>query len=67
MLCSKLLPVAPIGSKPTDFERVITGDKSWFFRYYPGDWVWAESHDDVPPQLKPRRHKQTLGFDSFVS
>jgi hypothetical protein len=46
MSYSQLLLTAPMEHKPTDFERVITGDESWFSLYYPRHSVWAAWPDD---------------------
>jgi hypothetical protein len=34
---SRLPLAALMEDMPTDFERVFTGDESWFFQYYPYD------------------------------
>jgi hypothetical protein len=35
---SKLLLTAQMEQKASDFQRIIAGDESWFFLYYPSGW-----------------------------
>jgi hypothetical protein len=49
---SKLSLTALVKHKPTDFERVITGDESRFFLYYFRDSLWTASRSDLPHRIK---------------
>jgi hypothetical protein len=52
VLYAKLLLTALIEHNPIDFERIITGDESWFFLYYPRDPARELSRDDHPHRIK---------------
>jgi transposase len=41
-------------SQADNFERVITGDESWFFLYYPHESAWAPSREDVPERIRQK-------------
>jgi transposase len=45
---SRLLAKALEKEQPNKFQRVITGDESWFFLYYPHDSACAASRDLLP-------------------
>jgi hypothetical protein len=49
---SRLLLTALTEHKPIDSERVITGDQSWFFRYYHRDSARGALHDDLLYRIK---------------
>jgi hypothetical protein len=44
--------------KSTDFERVITGDESWFSLYDPCHSVWAALRDAFPYWIKRKLTQQ---------
>jgi hypothetical protein len=37
-----------------NFNRIITGDESWFFLYYRRDSAWAVSRDDLPERTRQK-------------
>jgi histone-lysine N-methyltransferase SETMAR len=51
---SNLLLAALEESRQTGFERLITGDESWFYISYPHESVWAASREDVPERLRQK-------------
>jgi hypothetical protein len=40
--------------KSTNLRRVINGNDSWFFTYYPRDSIWPASRDELPQRIKPK-------------
>jgi hypothetical protein len=40
--------------KVSGFQRIITGDESWFFLCYPRDSVWVASHDELPHRIEQK-------------
>jgi transposase len=50
-LSSQLLAILQ-QEQQIEFERVLTGDESWFFLYYPPDSAWAVSRDALPERVK---------------
>jgi hypothetical protein len=63
VLSSKLLFTVRMEHTPTDSERSVTGDESWFFLYYPHPAVWVASRSDVSHRVK---HKMTQR-SAFIS
>jgi hypothetical protein len=51
---SKLLLMALMEQKANVFQKIITGDESRFFHYYPRDSVWAASPDELPQRIKQK-------------
>jgi hypothetical protein len=51
---SKLFLTALMEQKASGFQRIITGDESWFFLYCPRDSVWAASRDELPQRIKQK-------------
>jgi hypothetical protein len=39
-------------SQANNFERLITVDESWFFRYYPHESAWVSSREDAPERIR---------------
>jgi histone-lysine N-methyltransferase SETMAR len=35
-------------------KRIITGDKFWFFLYYPRDFTWPASRNDLPEKIRQK-------------
>jgi hypothetical protein len=48
---SKLLLRALMKQKANGFQRIITGDESWFFLDYLRDSVWEASRDQLPQNV----------------
>jgi hypothetical protein len=40
--------------RSSDFQSVITGDKSWFILHYPRDLIRASSRDKVPERVSQK-------------
>jgi hypothetical protein len=38
----------------TGFERIITGDESWFFLSYPHNSAWTTSRDELPEKVSQK-------------
>jgi hypothetical protein len=51
---SKLRLTAIKEQKVSDLQRVVTGDESSLFVYYPRDSVWVASCDELPQRLKKK-------------
>jgi hypothetical protein len=51
--------------KASGFQRIITGDASWFFLYCPSDSVWAASRDELPQRSKHKTGTEKTWFRSF--
>jgi hypothetical protein len=51
---STLLLTDPIEQRPNSFQRIITGDASRFFLYYPRDSVWTTSRDEFSQRIKQK-------------
>jgi hypothetical protein len=49
---SKLLLIALMEQKASGFSRIMTGDESWFFLYYPYYSVWAARRDELHQHIK---------------
>jgi hypothetical protein len=49
---SKLLLTALMEQKANGFQRIIFGDESGLFLYYPRDSIWAASRDELPQCIK---------------
>jgi hypothetical protein len=45
--------------KARGFQRMIAGDKSLFFLYYPRDSVWAASRDEIPHASSRKSTRQS--------
>jgi hypothetical protein len=52
MSSSKLILTESVEYKPAYFEQVVTGDKLWFFRNDPRDFLWVASIDELPHRIK---------------
>jgi hypothetical protein len=48
----KFLLAALMEPKASGFQRILTGDESRFFFYYPRDLVWAASRGELPQRIK---------------
>jgi hypothetical protein len=49
---SSFLRAKIVDAEQTDFERIITEDKSWFFVLYPHDSTWAGFRDEFPQRVR---------------
>jgi hypothetical protein len=48
--------------KASGFQRIITGDESWFFFYYPRDSVQAELCNEFPECIKQKSDMESASF-----
>jgi hypothetical protein len=62
---SKFFLTALMEWKASGFQRIVTGDESGFSLYYPGDSVWAASHDELPRRIKQGIDTESAEFRSF--
>jgi histone-lysine N-methyltransferase SETMAR len=52
-LCSQLLTIFQ-QDQQNNFERIITGDESWFYLQYANESAWAESRDQLPVRVSQK-------------
>jgi hypothetical protein len=45
-----LLTILPF-EEETSFQRIITGDESWFYLDYSSDHIWSGAGDDIPQRI----------------
>jgi hypothetical protein len=53
--------------KANGFQRIITGDESWFFFCHPRDLVWAASRDELSQSIKQKIDTKRCLVSTFWS